>query len=153
MKTNTAARLPALLVLAMTALLALDVSLTLAQSKNSVVPKTDKWNYSPLAKVPEKARAKRNPLEKDPDAVAAGGKLFEQHCAECHGIKAEGGKKGANLHADEVQLSTPGALFWILTNGVVRHGMPAWSKLPEPERWQIVTFLLSDQRRTENSPH
>jgi hypothetical protein len=30
-----------------------------------------------------------------------------------------------------------------LTNGVVWHGMPVWSKLPEPERWQIVTFIES----------
>jgi len=105
------------------------------------MPKADKWDYAALAKVPAPARAKRNPLENDPDAVAAGGKLFELHCAECHGLKAEGGKKGANLRAEEVQQATPGALFWILTNGVVRHGMPVWSKLPEPERWQIVTFL------------
>jgi hypothetical protein len=34
-------------------------------------------------------------------------------------------------------------LFWILTNGVVRQGMPVWSKLPEPQRWQIVTFVKS----------
>jgi hypothetical protein len=44
---------------------------------------------------------------------------------------------------EEVQQATPGALFWILTNGVVRHGMPVWSKLPEAQRWQIVTFLMS----------
>jgi hypothetical protein len=35
-----------------------------------------------LAKVPDKARAKRNPLERDPDAAAAGEKFFEQHCAD-----------------------------------------------------------------------
>lgn len=40
-----------------------------------------------------------------------------------------------------VQQATPGTLFWILTNGVVRRGMPVWSKLPEPQRWQLVTFL------------
>jgi hypothetical protein len=31
----------------------------------------------------------------------------------------------------------------VLTNGVVRKGMPVWSKLPEPQRWQIVRFLKS----------
>jgi hypothetical protein len=30
-----------------------------------------------------------------------------------------------------------------LTNGVVRRGMPVWSKLPEPQRWQLVTYLKS----------
>jgi mono/diheme cytochrome c family protein len=99
--------------------------------------------YAELAKAPEKARAKRNPLEKDPDAVAAGRVLFKQRCAECHGDSAEGGKKGPNLRAAEVQNADPGAIFWILTNGVVRKGMPVWSKLPEPQRWQLVSYIKS----------
>jgi mono/diheme cytochrome c family protein len=99
--------------------------------------------YAELAKAPEKARAKRNPLEKDPDAVAAGRVLFKQRCAECHGDSAEGGKKGPNLRAAEVQNAQSGAIFWILTNGVVRKGMPVWSKLPEPQRWQLVCYIKS----------
>ena len=43
----------------------------------------------------------------------------------------------------QVQQASPGTLFWILTNGVVRRGMPVWSKLPEPQRWQIVSYLKS----------
>ncbi len=42
-----------------------------------------------------------------------------------------------------MQQAMPGALFWILTNGGVQRGMPDWSKLPEPQRWQIVAFLKS----------
>jgi mono/diheme cytochrome c family protein len=105
--------------------------------------KKDALVYAEIAKAPEKARAKRNPLEKDPDAVAAGSILFEQHCSECHGDAGEGGRKGPSLHAPEVQNSEPGAIFWILTNGVVRRGMPVWSKLPEPQRWQLVSFIKS----------
>ena len=100
-------------------------------------------NYDELAKAPEKARARLNPLAADPDAVAAGRKLFERHCAECHGDTAEGSKKAPSLRADPVQQATPGALLWILTNGVVRRGMPVWSKLPEPQRWQIVSYIKS----------
>jgi hypothetical protein len=37
---------------------------------------------------------------------------------------AEGGHKGPSLRTDQGQQSTPGTLFWILTNGVVRRGMP-----------------------------
>ncbi len=99
--------------------------------------------YAELTKAPRKAAARRNPLESDPDAVAAGANLFDQHCAECHGEMAEGGKKGPSLRADPVQQATPGTLFWILTNGVVRRGMPVWSKLPEPQRWQLVSYLKS----------
>ena len=121
--------------------LALAVFLATAQKENSAPAKKDNSVYAELAKAPNKARARRNPLEGDPDAVAAGGKLFGLHCAECHGEMAEGGRKGPSLRADQVKQSTPGTLFWILTNGVVRCGMPVWSKLPEPQRWQIVTYL------------
>ncbi len=110
---------------------------------------TDKQNvkaesvYAEIGKAPEKARARRNPLEKDSEAVAAGRILFEQRCAECHGDNAEGGKKGPSLRAAEIQNAEPGAIFWILTNGVVRKGMPVWSKLPEPQRWQLVSYIKS----------
>lgn len=99
--------------------------------------------YAELGKAPAKAAARRNPLETDPDAIAAGAKLFELHCAECHGASGEGGKKGPNLRVDAVQQASPGTLFWLLTNGVVRRGMPVWSKLPEPQRWQLVSYLKS----------
>jgi mono/diheme cytochrome c family protein len=114
-------------------------SANFATEKNSQ-PDTQ---YSEIRKAPEKARAKRNPLEKDPDAAAAGRILFQQRCAECHGDNAEGGEKGPSLRAAEIQNAEPGAIFWILTNGVVRKGMPVWSKLPEPQRWQLVSFIKS----------
>ncbi len=99
--------------------------------------------YSEIENAPEKARAKRNPFEQNVEAVAAGKILFEQRCAECHGEAALGGKKAPSLRAIEVQGASPGAIFWILTNGVVRRGMPVWSKLPEPQRWQLVTYVKS----------
>jgi mono/diheme cytochrome c family protein len=123
------------------------VCFALAQN-NELVQRTQKLSiYAPLEKAPQSARARVNPFEGSPREAAAGGKLFEQHCAECHGPKAGGTMRGANLLREEVQQATPGTLFWILTNGVARRGMPVWSKLPEPERWQIVTFL-----RSINSP-
>jgi mono/diheme cytochrome c family protein len=99
--------------------------------------------YDEIEKAPEKARAKRNPLEHNVDAVVAGKILFEQHCAECHGQSALGSKKAPSLRVVEIQNASPGAVFWILTNGVVRKGMPVWSKLPEPQRWQLVSYIQS----------
>ena len=141
-----------LMVLAATGLFGLNVSIVIAQKENPAGSKNDKTVYAALEKVPEKARAKPNPFQADPNAVAAGGKLFEQHCAECHGMKAEGTKRGPSLLKEQVKEATPGTIFWILTNGVVRHGMPVWSKLPEPERWQIVTFLKSFRASTHRQP-
>jgi mono/diheme cytochrome c family protein len=120
------------------------VSQALAQGSGRAGKQKQKESiYAEIAKAPEKARAKRNPLESDPQAVAAGRILFEQHCAECHGDSATGGKKGPNLRVEEIQIARPGAVFWVLTNVVVRRGMPVWSKLPEPQRWQLVAYIKS----------
>jgi len=138
--------------------LLLTVGVATAQTTTTSASK-DNSVYAELAKAPTKAAARRNPLDTDPDAVAAGGKLFALHCAECHGDMALGGKKGPSLRAAEVQQSTPGALFWLLSNGVVRRGMPVWSKLPEPQRWQLVSFIKSltpaaqPNANAEKAPH
>ena len=124
-------------------LLALAVSPIWAQKDSARLKKDDSSVYDELAKAPKKAAARRNPLENDPEAVEAGANLFALHCAECHGATAEGGRKAPSLRADPVRRATPGTLFWILTNGIVRRGMPVWSKLPEPQRWQIVSYLKS----------
>jgi mono/diheme cytochrome c family protein len=124
-----------------------------AQKQGSAPSRTrDSSVYNELRKAPQKAVARRNPLEGDPDAVAGGANLFDQHCAECHGELAEGGRKGPSLRAEPVREATAGTLFWILTNGVVRRGMPVWSKLPEPQRWQLVSYLKS-LKSAEASPH
>ena len=99
--------------------------------------------YSELEKAPQKVVARRNPLSNDPEASAAGEKLFGMHCAECHGATANGTRRAPSLRVDPVQHASPGALFWVLTNGAVRRGMPVWSKLPEPQRWQLVSYIKS----------
>jgi mono/diheme cytochrome c family protein len=109
--------------------------------------------YSELGKAPAKYQQMRNPLAEDRDAATAGGILFEEHCESCHGKEAAGGKKAPTLRATEVKNATPGAIFWILSNGVVRKKMPVWSKLPEPERWQLVSYIRSlneDKPTAEN---
>ncbi len=108
-------------------------------------PKSEKNDsvYGEIAKAPEKMRGKKNPLSKDPEAPVAGGILFEEHCEECHGAAALGGKKGPSLRVAEVQEASDGTIFWVLSNGVVRKGMPVWSKLPEPQRWQLVSYIKS----------
>src|SRR5258708_11609380 len=107
----------------------LAVSVVLAQSRNSdkppvgATPTYDPAIYAELQKAPEKARNRANPLQNDPEAVAAGSVLFEQHCAECHGNAAEGSRKAPSLLVPEGQNATPGTLFWGITNGVVREKM------------------------------
>jgi mono/diheme cytochrome c family protein len=114
-----------------------------APSQENHKYKDDSRVYAEMSKVPSKDRDRLNPLAGDKDAVAAGSTLYDQHCADCHGGAGEGSRKGPSLLKTAVQEATPGTLFWVLTNGVVRRGMPVWSKLPEPQRWQLVAFIKS----------
>src|SRR6202030_3660575 len=50
-----------------------------SQKKNSI--------YAEIGNAPDKARARQNPFRNDREAIAAGGILYTQHCAECHGRK------------------------------------------------------------------
>ncbi|HXU20413.1 MAG TPA: c-type cytochrome [Verrucomicrobiae bacterium] len=94
-----------------------------------------------IAQAPAKARAWKNPYDNQPSAIAAGAKLYRQHCAECHGEDARGIGRAADLHSTGVQNATPGEIAWFLRNGNLASGMPSWSGLPEARRWQIVAYL------------
>ena len=96
-----------------------------------------------LNRVPERERVKTNPFDSDQRAIAAGAKLFRQNCASCHGDEGVGRGKKPNLHSDRVRGASAGELQWLLTNGSMKNGMPSWSRLPEQQRWQIVTYLKS----------
>jgi mono/diheme cytochrome c family protein len=101
------------------------------------------WRKPLSAHVPVKDRAKRNPLATDPEAPTAGLKLFQRYCTECHGTAGQGTRRAPRLVSAQMEAATPGEIFWVLTNGLVRHGMPSWSRLPDEQRWQITTFLTS----------
>jgi mono/diheme cytochrome c family protein len=98
-----------------------------------------------ISRVPEKERSRQNPFADRPDAPAAGARLFSQNCASCHGDNATGKGNHPSLRSERVRSATPGELQWLLTNGSMKNGMPSWSKLPEQQRWQIVTYLKSLQ--------
>jgi mono/diheme cytochrome c family protein len=117
-----------------------------ASQQKSVASKNNSngnYDYTELSKAPNKFISKPNPLANDPQAATAGKVLFEEHCGECHGDDALGTKRAPSLRAPEVQNAPAGAIYWILSNGIVRKRMPVWSKLPEPQRWQLVSFIKS----------
>ena len=94
-------------------------------------------------RVPQEAAVKPNPLASRPEATAGGKKLFLRNCTECHGQDGSGlvKKHAADLQLPVVQNQSDGALFWKITNGNPDRGMPSFSKLPEPQRWQLVLFI------------
>jgi mono/diheme cytochrome c family protein len=96
--------------------------------------------------VPAKDHSRENPLAGKPDAAAAGGALYKDHCAQCHQANAQGdGKKKPSLRTEEVRSATDGDLEWFLRQGDLRHGMPSWSSLTQVQRWAIIAYLRSLQ--------
>jgi mono/diheme cytochrome c family protein len=94
---------------------------------------------------PRQAAARANPLPATPELLGGGRKLFLRHCAECHGGDGQGRKRAADLVLPVVQEQSDGALFWKISNGNPRRGMPSWGRLPEPQRWQLVLYLRALQ--------
>jgi mono/diheme cytochrome c family protein len=123
--------------LALTLLLPLGAALGLAESSDD---ERDKRAVG-LERAPATAASSANPFAGEPRATRAGHKLFQRHCAECHGDDARGRGKAPSLVSHRVQGAPAGELFWFLTNGDLGAGMPAWSRLPDARRWQLVSFL------------
>lgn len=99
------------------------------------------YRQDPGWKPPAKAAARKNPLAGRSDVIAGGKKLFERHCIECHGRSGQGLGHAADLQLPVVQRQSDGTLFWKMTTGNARHGMPTFSGLPELQRWQLVMYL------------
>lgn len=100
------------------------------------------YQPDPAWQPPPAAAARPNPLAGSQQYVAGGRKLFQRDCASCHGPQGQGLlKNAANLQLPVVQEQSDGALFWKISNGNPRRGMPSFSRLPEMQRWQIVLFL------------
>jgi cytochrome c oxidase cbb3-type subunit III len=97
-----------------------------------------------MAKVPARDRDKTNPYHDRPEAIAAGHHIFLDHCAQCHGKDAQGTDKRPSLRTARVQEeATEGELHWLLVHGSMAYGMPTWSKLGDPQIWQVITYVRS----------
>lgn len=90
---------------------------------------------------PREAEARHNPLPDRPDIIAGGQKVFQQRCSACHAEDGTGTDRGPNLAIRRVQDQADGALFWKISSGNTRTGMPTFSFLPEAQRWQLVMHV------------
>jgi mono/diheme cytochrome c family protein len=97
-----------------------------------------------MSQVPARDRQKPNPFAGQTDAVQAGHLLYADHCAQCHGRNAEGTKNRPSLRSQRIHSdASEGDVHWLLVNGNIRSGMPSWSKLPDKQLWQLVSYLRS----------
>lgn len=108
-----------------------------------------------------------NPVEADQISIDRGGMLYSVTCVQCHGAEAKGDgivgaalvNKPADLTSDVTQIKSDGALFLIITNGIIgkvtvdgvatdedQLRMPALNEnLTVRDRWDIVNFIRSLQ--------
>jgi putative copper resistance protein D len=83
-------------------------------------------------------------------SIARGGALYREHCAACHGTTGAGdGPAGirlprppADLRSGHTGQHTAGDLFWWITHGIPRGGMPPFGeRLTEEDRWDVINFV------------
>jgi glucose/arabinose dehydrogenase len=88
---------------------------------------------------PASAKATSNPYVGQ--QTDAGGSLYKDRCAACHGPNGEGSGNIPSLASENAQGASDGELFWYITKGDLSNGMPSWVALPEKDRWLIINFL------------
>ena len=101
------------------------------------------YNGEWLERVPAGDHAHKNPLRRNSTATAEGARTFRAHCVQCHGKHGEGSDHAPTLASSRVRHATDGDLHWLLVNGNRDRGMPPWSKLGDPQLWQLITYIRS----------
>jgi mono/diheme cytochrome c family protein len=93
-----------------------------------------------------------NPVPASAESIAAGRKLYDRHCSECHGNTGKGdGMAGEGLDEKPSNLadvewehgSTDGEMFIVIRDGAgPKSEMKGFSKkLSEQEIWHVVNFV------------
>ena len=87
------------------------------------------------------------PLQADDSNLAAGAKVYRDHCAVCHGLPGQPESpiaKGMYPHPPKllegkgVTDDEPGETYWKVANGIRLTGMPSFHQsLSETEMWQV----------------
>ncbi len=108
-------------------------------------------------KAPADAKNMKNPKadkKNDKKELAEGKKLADTNCVTCHGPSGKGDgpaaaalppPKPADWTSARVASETDGEIFWKITNG--RGAMPPWKHLPEKDRWELVNYIRSLQKK------
>lgn len=94
--------------------------------------------------------APTNPSPNDPKSIAAGKKVYQTYCADCHGDKGKGdGMEGEGMDPPPADLTagthdhgaTDSHLFVVVRDGTKR-GMRAFGKkLTTAQMWDVVNYV------------
>lgn len=95
----------------------------------------------------------KNPAKATPESVAAGKKIYDTQCANCHGETGKGdGKMAASIttgpkpsdmtDADWKHGSTDGEIYTVIKDGVKGTGMRGYgTRLKPDDLWNIVNYV------------
>jgi mono/diheme cytochrome c family protein len=108
-------------------------------------------------KAPADAKNLKNPRadkKNDKKEMAEVKKVADTNCVTCHGASGKGDgaaaaalppPKPADWTSAKVASETDGEIFWKITNG--RGAMPPWKHLPEKDRWDLVNYIRTLQKK------
>ena len=123
----------------------------LAEVRADVAP--SRWETALLstavhASVQREAPEMRNPIEPTDQNLIAGGKMYLNECAGCHGTPGKPEESGDSLYPPIPQLPTVGTeyteaqVFWVAKHGIRRAGMFANGKWDSDQKlWTIAAFI------------
>lgn len=99
----------------------------------------------------------KNPVAATPDSLSEGKRLYQRHCASCHGSNAEGGA-GNDLIPAAPDLtgkawkhgSSDGEIFSSIKNGVPPelNMIPFGDQLKDTDIWNVVNYLRSIEKKS-----
>ncbi len=95
------------------------------------------------------ASDQKNPLAATPENLAAGRRVYDEHCAVCHGRDGSGENA---FHADfyppvarltrSTQQMSDAEIYFVVTDGIALSGMPAFGAGHRPEEvWKLILWL------------
>jgi len=90
---------------------------------------------------PASAKQMKDPYAGQSQAARNGKRLYTMNCGACHGRNAAGQGNVPGLVDGKMESVTAGEIFWYITQGDQANGMPSWAKMPEADRWQIITYV------------
>jgi mono/diheme cytochrome c family protein len=108
--------------------------------RHMAIPKIDREEENPWATVAT------------PEVMKDAREHFADHCSQCHANDGSGKTEmGQNLYPRAPDMRLPatqnlsdGELYYIIRNGVVLTGMPAWGDpkfVQDDDSWQLVLFI------------
>jgi mono/diheme cytochrome c family protein len=110
------------------------------------------WTFTQYG-IPAEYRVAKSPLDRTPEAVRSGARLYARHCASCHGRTGLGDGQASRsllpspaLLAYMVQrpIAVDSYLVWSISEGGVPFGteMPAFKgQLTRNQIWEIIAFM------------